>query len=155
MSDDLYQDAILARAKSGARSGRLEAPDASVTLDNPLCGDRVTIDLKFDAQGRIGDVAQHVRGCALCHASAAVIGAHAVGADRGAVDELAARLHAMLAGSAEPPSGVWAELAMFLPARAHKSRHDCVMLPFEALRKALAAAQLSRDQKSRAARVAP
>ena len=140
MSDELYQDAILARAKSAARSGRLAAPDASATIDNPLCGDRVTIDLKFDAQGKIGDLAQHVRGCALCHASASVIGAHAVGADRAAMDWLAARLHAMLAGSAAPPSGVWAELSMFLPARAHKSRHDCVMLPFEALRKALAAA---------------
>jgi NifU-like protein involved in Fe-S cluster formation len=32
---------------------------------------------------------------------------------------------------------LWPELAAFTPVHAHKSRHDCVLLPFEALAQAL------------------
>jgi nitrogen fixation NifU-like protein len=31
----------------------------------------------------------------------------------------------------------WPELAAFAPVHAHKSRHDCVLLPFAALTQAL------------------
>jgi nitrogen fixation NifU-like protein len=40
----------------------------------------------------------------------------------------------MLKQGAEPPLPA---LAPFLAARPHKSRHDCVLLPFKALAKAL------------------
>ena len=43
---------------------------------------------------------------------------------------------AMLAGG-DTPDG-WAELAVFEPVRHHRSRHGCVLIPFEAL--AIAAA---------------
>ena len=33
--------------------------------------------------------------------------------------------------------GLWPELGAFAPVHAHKSRHDCVLLPFEALTEAL------------------
>ena len=40
----------------------------------------------------------------------------------------------------------WEELDVFLPVQAAKSRHRCVLLPFEALNKALA--QLAADSES-------
>ena len=49
---DSTTEAILEPREAGHGSGRLEAPEASVTVDNPLCGDRVTLDL--DAGGRPG-----------------------------------------------------------------------------------------------------
>ncbi len=135
MTDDLYHDAIMAAARSGRRAGRLAELDASATIDNPLCGDRVTIDLKLD-DTRIVDLAQHVRGCALCQASAAVIAGHAVGRTPGDLAAVEKALRAMLSGGA-PPAGEWAELAMFQPVRQHRSRHDCVLLPFAAVQAAL------------------
>src|SRR6185503_8145315 len=75
---DLYQDRIVAQAKAATRAGRLEAPDATLTRDNPLCGDRITLDIRFDGK-RIADLAHRVRGCLLCEAAASAIGAHAVG----------------------------------------------------------------------------
>jgi nitrogen fixation NifU-like protein len=48
MRDDLYQQAIVDLARQAAGQARLEAPQASATVDNPLCGDRVTIDLDFE-----------------------------------------------------------------------------------------------------------
>ena len=69
MSEDLYQQAILDLAKSAAGAGRLIDADASVTLDNPLGGDRITIDVKV-TDGRLQAVGHKVRGCALCEAAA-------------------------------------------------------------------------------------
>ena len=40
MSEELYQAALVARAHAGRGRGRLAAPDRTVTLDNPLCGER-------------------------------------------------------------------------------------------------------------------
>jgi hypothetical protein len=39
----------------------------------------------------------------------------------------------------------WPELAAFAPVHAHKSRHECVLLPFEALIRALD--QVERDHR--------
>ena len=58
MNDNLYQEAILGHARSELRAGRLADPDATATADNPLCGDRVTFDVRI-AAGRIADIAHH------------------------------------------------------------------------------------------------
>lgn len=136
MKADLYHEAILAQAKAATRAGRLDAPDASVTLDNPLCGDRVTIDIRLDGP-RISDLAHRVRGCALCQAAASAIGAAAVGQDVGAVERTEAALRAMLDGDRGAATPLWPALAVFEPVRDYKSRHACVLLPFEALRAAI------------------
>lgn len=135
MSDALYHAAILERARANAHAGRLTAPDRTATVDNPLCGDRVTIDLRV-RDGRIAEIAQHVRGCALCQASASLIAEHAVGADRAAVAEGAEAVQDMLHGGHDP-AGPWAAFSLFTPVSPHRSRHDCVLLPFAALEKAL------------------
>jgi nitrogen fixation NifU-like protein len=136
MPNDLYNDAIIAEAKSNHAHGRLATPERSVTCDNPLCGDRVTIDLVLDG-GRIGALAQKTRGCLLTQAAASVIGRHAAGAEPGEIGRAADELRRLLAGEAVEPA--WPELAMFAPVRAVKSRHECVLLPFEAALEALAA----------------
>lgn len=139
MKEELYQRAILARADAAVRAGRIDAPDASVTLDNPLCGDRVTIDIKLE-NGRIADLAHRVRGCRLCEAAASTIGANAVGQSAAAVAEAEAALRALLNG-ASAPDAAWPDFEAFHPVRDYKSRHACVLLPFEALRAAIAEAQ--------------
>lgn len=131
MSDELYQEALLKLAKEAPRKGRLDPNDASVRLDNPLCGDRVRIDLRVK-DGRIADLAQEVRGCVLCQAAGGVIGRQAVGLDRQGVADLCGEVDRVLAG--ETPSVV--ELEAFRPVARHRSRHDCVRLPFQALREA-------------------
>ena len=78
MIDELYQKDLLRLAANAARAKRLESPDASVTVDNPLCGDRVTIDLSL-ANERISAVGYDVKGCVLWQGSVAELGAHAVG----------------------------------------------------------------------------
>ncbi len=139
MTDQLYHQAILELAKQAGRTPRLEAPDASVTVDNPLCGDRVTLDLTL-ADGRVDAVGHKVRGCLLCQAAAAVIAARAPGETPAALQQTAGRLDRAIRKEPAAAEGLWPELAAFAPVHAHRSRHDCVLLPFEALTRALAEA---------------
>jgi nitrogen fixation NifU-like protein len=134
MSDELYQTRIVALAKSKTGAGKLAAPTKSARRDNPLCGDRVTIDVKLDDTGHIAEIAQQVRGCLLCQASAAALASIAVGRDAAGIAELrhdAERAVGREAGKAHEPFDA------FEPVAAHKSRQECVLLPFEALRDAL------------------
>ena len=133
MSDELYQARIVALAKSKRGAGKLASPTKSARRDNPLCGDRVTIDVKV-ADGKIAEIAHQVRGCLLCQASAAALAGVAVGRDAAAVDELrhdAERAIGRESGKAHDPFDA------FEPVANHKSRHECVLLPFEALKEAL------------------
>jgi nitrogen fixation NifU-like protein len=134
MSDELYQTRIVALAKSKTGAGKLTAPTKSARRDNPLCGDRVTIELKLDDTGHIAEIAHQVRGCLLCQASAAALASIAVGRDVVGIAELrhdAERAVGREAGKAHEPFDA------FEPVAAHKSRHECVLLPFEALKDAL------------------
>jgi nitrogen fixation NifU-like protein len=140
MSDELYHRAILELARQAGRTPRLEAPDASVTVDNPLCGDRITLDLRF-ADGRVGAVGHKVRGCLLCQAAAAVIAARAPGETSVVLREVAGQVDEAVRKGSATAAGRWPELAAFATVHAHKSRQDCVLLPFEALTQALAEAE--------------
>ncbi len=138
MTADLYQSAIMGEARAAHGKGRLADADASATRDNPLCGDRVTVDIKLDGS-RIAAVAHEVRGCALCQAAASLIGSAAPGLLPAEATALPSAVDAMLAGGA-PPGGVFSRIEMFTPVRAHRSRFDCVKLPFLALAEACATA---------------
>jgi nitrogen fixation NifU-like protein len=138
MTDQLYQAAILDLARRAKGSHRLAAPDASVTLDNPLCGDRVTLDLAM-ADGLVAAVGHEVKGCLLCQAAAAVIAARAPGASASALRVQAATLETALAAGPEALAPLWPELAAFAPVQRHKSRRLCVLLPFRALARVLPA----------------
>lgn len=133
---DLYQDALVAQAKAATRAGRLEAADASLTRDNPLCGDRVTFDVRMEGP-RIADIAHRVRGCLLCEAAASVIGANAVGKTLAEIGANEQAVRAILE-TGEPSPSLWSGLEAFTPVHHYASRHGCVLLPFETLRELLA-----------------
>lgn len=134
MNDQLYQERIVALAKAKTGAGKLDEPTKSARRDNPLCGDRVTIDVRLDGQGKITEIAHRVRGCLLCQASASALAATAVGRDATGVGDL--RLDAERALGREPGEA-GEPFSAFAPVAAHKSRQECVLLPFEALKDAL------------------
>jgi nitrogen fixation NifU-like protein len=137
VNDDLYQQAILDLAKAGAVAERLPAPDRTAARDNPLCGDRTTIDVRLEA-GRIAALGHRTRGCALCQASAALLARTAPGATPADVRAAAAAIAASVAERGRDPAPPWQEFAVFAPVRRHPSRRDCVLLPLGALLDALA-----------------
>ena len=133
----LYQDAIKQMAQAAHGHGQLDQATGEARLSNPLCGDRVRMQVALDGR-RIAAVAHETRGCLLCRAAASLLAARAPGQDAAAIEAVADELDALLKGAAPGPTA-WPELAMFVPARAYASRHRCVLLPFRALIDALRA----------------
>lgn len=141
MSEALYQEAIKALARADHGHGTLAAADGEARLDNPLCGDRVRIGVKLES-GTLTALAHEVKGCLLCRAAASAIGLHATGKSAAELAHAMQALARMLEDEAAPAPEGWPELSAFTPARAHRSRHGCVLLPFEALAAALDAARV-------------
>ncbi len=68
--DDLYREQIIDRYKNPRMRGTLDPHDFSYEDDNPLCGDRIRVDLRVDEAGKVIDAAFSGEGCAISQASA-------------------------------------------------------------------------------------
>ena len=55
MLNALYNDKILDFAAHIGQTERLPAPDATVTHHSPLCGSRITVDIKMDGDKVVGE----------------------------------------------------------------------------------------------------
>lgn len=71
--DDLYRDEILEHYRNPHNFGILESPTTAKEGANPLCGDRITLMLGINEEGRIQEVAFTGRGCAISQASASML----------------------------------------------------------------------------------
>lgn len=73
MEEDLYREEILDHYYSSPHRGHIEAPDLTGAGDNPLCGDRICLDVKLDSEGRINEVRFDGEGCAISQAGASML----------------------------------------------------------------------------------
>jgi nitrogen fixation protein NifU and related proteins len=71
--DDMYREVILDHYKNPRNKGMLDPHDFSYEDENPLCGDKLRIDVRLDAEQRIHEVAFSGRGCAISQASASML----------------------------------------------------------------------------------
>lgn len=135
---DIYHATILERARRPRHQHRLEPFDAEVREVNPLCGDRVTLRLRCDAQGRIAAIGYEARACAICSASADLLAELAPGLSEREARTLAADFEKALQSGA---TAVWsapiAALQLFAPLHDTPSRIGCATLPWHALIRAL------------------
>ena|SRR5436190_20977090 len=70
--DDLYRDYILEHYRRPHNFGTMDDPTASYEGANPLCGDRITLQLRV-RDGLVDGVAFTGRGCAISQASASLL----------------------------------------------------------------------------------
>jgi nitrogen fixation NifU-like protein len=70
--DDLYRDYILEHYRRPHNFGVLDEPTASYEGSNPLCGDRITMQLAI-RDGVVERVGFTGRGCAISQASASLL----------------------------------------------------------------------------------
>ncbi|RHW16760.1 iron-sulfur cluster assembly scaffold protein [Sphingomonas gilva] len=135
MSAPLYNSALLRLAATIPHAARLADPHASVEKRSPVCGSRVTVDVKLDDAGRVAELGQLVRACALGQASASLMGASAIGRDAGELAAARDALAGWLAGARGDP-GDWPGLDVLAPARDYPARHASIRLAFEAVAEA-------------------
>ena len=138
-SSDIYQDEIVTLAKSGTGAARLENPDATVTLDNPLCGDQLVIYLKLDGDRRVADVSFLGKGCAICMASASMMTELLKGRSQAEAEALFEAFHDMCTGEEnghELPDDV-EKLRVLSGVREFPTRVKCATLPWHTMVAAL------------------
>jgi NifU-like protein involved in Fe-S cluster formation len=135
----LYNREILRLAASIPHLGRLQHRQASAEKSSPVCGSRVVVDIAFDGEGRVAALGQEVKACALGQASAALMGANAIGRSRAELEQAREALAAFLAGERDDP-GPWPGLAIFADARRYPARHASILLAFDAAAEAAALA---------------
>jgi nitrogen fixation NifU-like protein len=135
---DLYQKLIMERARSPRHAGELTEFDAEAEGDNPMCGDRVHLWLKRDPAGRIAAVSHATRGCAICLASADLLGDAVIGKGPKTVAALSREFETMVSTGAVPEAAEFADLRALAGVHEYRSRIRCATLPWQALNAALA-----------------
>ena len=136
----LYNNEILKLATSTANFQRLINPQATSEKRAPLCGSRVTVDVRLDSSGNIDALGLEVRACALGQAAAALMAAHALGCNANTLDIVRDDFAAFLCDIRIDP-GDWPGLEIFRPAVPHRARHASILLAFDAVAEAARAAQ--------------
>ena len=70
---ELYQEVILDHSRHPRHFGLLDHATHKAEGYNPLCGDRVTVMLALDGEGRVADIKFEGKGCAISQASASMM----------------------------------------------------------------------------------
>jgi nitrogen fixation NifU-like protein len=72
--DEFYREVILDHYKNPRNYGLLNEPDAHAEGQNPLCGDEVTVSIRFASDGEtIAEIGFEGRGCAISQAATSML----------------------------------------------------------------------------------
>jgi NifU-like protein involved in Fe-S cluster formation len=123
---------ILRLAASLPVDGSLPGFSHAAEARSATCGSTIRSELLVN-DGRIAALAQKVTACAYGQASAALVQGWAAGRLRAEVIVMRAALKAWLEGRGEVP----ADFAALAPVQGRAGRYGAVLLPFDALLKAL------------------
>lgn len=132
---DLYQAVVLRHGRNPSHQHRLDPFDAAARGENPMCGDRVEVRLRFDAAGAIEEAAFEARGCAISIASADLMAEAATGQTPAELRALA-RAFDDMARTGDCPDCL-GDLRALSGVHDYPSRIRCAILPWTALVQAL------------------
>jgi nitrogen fixation protein NifU and related proteins len=131
----IYSEQLKTLAASVEGSGDIAKCNFHLERDNPFCGDRVKLGIDL-SQGKVSRVQHQVKACLICKAAAAALQKSATGLSAVELEALLGKLKQMLSQGESPTEAFespWQNLNIFSPVSAHRSRHSCVLLPFETL----------------------
>ena len=133
----LYRETLLAHGKSPRNRTPLADATHGATVDNPVCGDRVRVELLVDGD-RITQVCFGGRSCLVATASASLMTEAVRGRTIADFEALHRDVEATCHGDTpSDPHGLDA-LRALAGVRDYPARRQCALLPWDALRRALA-----------------
>ena len=136
MDEEMYREIIIDHGQRPRNHGRLDAPTHTAVGDNPLCGDRVTLQLDVDSDtvraARIEAV-----GCAISTASASLLAERIEGMSVADVRQLFKKVHTMVTDTSSDIEPELDSLAALSVARRYPMRVKCATLAWHALIDAL------------------
>ena len=130
----VYTEELIALSEQ-VPPARLPAPDISAKAVSAVCGSAVTVECMLNGDVITG-ISFDIHGCALMRAVAAVMATVAPGKTGAEVIAAGRAVQSMLEGGGDMPSGDWEKLRILAPVRDYPSRHNTVMLSFDAVAKA-------------------
>jgi nitrogen fixation NifU-like protein len=93
----LYQEMILDHYRRPRNKGEIENPDETIVMKNPLCGDEITVQVRYD-DDTVADVGFIGRGCSISQASASMMTQLIKGKKRDEIEGLRSRFREMVMG---------------------------------------------------------
>jgi nitrogen fixation NifU-like protein len=70
---ELYSEIILDYFKNPVNKGIITKPDGTCTEHNPLCGDKIRVDLLLDKKGKVSEAKFSGEGCAISQAATSML----------------------------------------------------------------------------------
>lgn len=134
--DALYQEIILDHFRSPRREGELDAPTATVTSNNPLCGDEVCLQVRVEGD-RVADLAHTGQGCSISRAATSMLAERAVGRDTVALLDDIEHFRGVLRGDVEADEDRLGDAVALRGVAQFPARVKCALLGWLALRDAL------------------
>lgn len=142
--EELYREVILDHYRNPRNRGVIDHPDAHAEGNNPLCGDELTLDLRFDGD-RVAEVAIRGQGCSISQSSASMMSQAIEGKTTGEILDLIASFKAMmdietaLPAGLDPdrPGAILGDLEALQGVRKFPVRIKCAYLAWTTLAEAL------------------
>ena len=135
----LYSPQLIALAKDKTFVGKIDDATHSGRLSNPLCGDRIDIDIRI-VSDRISQIRHRTRGCILCQASAHLMCERVAGTPLpDALSQAQSHIEgiAKLTTSDRAPLQLQPLETLFDQLHTAPSRESCVALPWTLLQNQL------------------
>lgn len=135
---DLYQQVILDHNKKPRNFHAMEGATHTCEGFNPLCGDRLTVYLKFGPDGVIDEVSFTGSGCAISKSSASMMTSNLKGKTEAQARDMFESFRKMVTGEAESPDAeLLGKLSIFSGVKEYPSRVKCATLPWHTMACAL------------------
>ncbi len=136
--DELYQEVILDHNKTPRNFRVMEDANRRAEGYNPLCGDQVTVYVKFE-DGIIKDISFQGSGCAISKASASMMTSALKGKTEAQAHELFESVHSMLTGGSNQQQGQpdVGKLAILSGVCKFPARVKCASLAWHTVNSAL------------------
>ena len=132
----LYQEMILDHYRRPRTKGEIENPDETIVMKNPLCGDEITIQLRYDGD-TIEDVGFVGRGCSISQASASMMTQLVKGKSATEIEDLGSRFRGMVMGDEAGASDTsLGSLRALSGVARFPARVRCALLAWNALEEA-------------------
>ena len=132
---DLYQQVILDHSRSPRNFRKMENPTGTAQGHNPLCGDNVTLYVRFD-EGKVQEITFQGSGCAISKASASLLTEALKGKTIEEVKSIFAQVQEMVKTGRQTP-GDLGKLTVFAGVHKFPARVKCAILPWHAVLAAL------------------
>ncbi|WP_025717669.1 Fe-S cluster assembly sulfur transfer protein SufU [Paenibacillus sp. 1-18] len=133
--DDLYRRVIMDHYKNPRNRGRFEDDVVTVDLNNPTCGDRISLQLKTK-DGMVEDARFTGEGCSISMSSASMMTEAVKGKTIDQALDMASRFSSLMKGEAVEFDD-YEELEALSGVNKFPARIKCATLAWNALRKGI------------------